>query len=507
MVAESSSRFTAIVKSLFKLKASQNGFSETGDWQRAIAQVFQVHQLSGFLDKDSCIQVPPDQAIDASCERKLQQILSSQKLQRQKANGDSLKVEPAGSGDEEDEKKPTKIVAALTFQEKLLRRNIDKQKVRQKAELEENALRGYEERPVLFVDPMTICPKSEFHAAKKAAEDEGDTHALEEFAAFTVEIIFESETCVAAVENKDSVSQRLLSWNLLWYTVEDCMDKNILRSITVGDTHRLWETVRHDLTNNHRGVVVEKLQERFDRLEYREHDEKFGTFVKRFQVLIKEMEGVSMSVDVALSMSKIGNIMAKARPMVKDIWNSKSDRDDYEKIHPLVILKEMEAVVMRREKAEARQEEKNPTKKDQRRLREEVTMLRTQVAAQGNRTLSDHLRGVCLFYQTNDCRRANCTFEHVKLSKEEGEQLKSLVSSRGTTSNNSSSKKEITCYSCRNLGHYSSECPQKKAFAGNANAVQGGDRLEVKAALKTLEKLSAAEKLAFASLLCGANEE
>ena len=253
MVAESSSRFTAIVKSLFKLyKASQNGLSETGDWQRAIAQVFQVHQLSGFLDKDSCIQVPPDQAIDASCERKLQQILSSQKLQRQKANGDSLKVEPAGSGDEEDEKKPTKIVAdekkptkivaALTFQEKLLRRNIDKQKVRQKAELEENALRGYEERPVLFVDPMTICQKSEFDAAKKAAEDEGDTHALEEFAAFTVEIIVESETCVAAVENKDSVSQRLLSWNLLWYTVEDCMDKNILRSITVGDTHRLWET-------------------------------------------------------------------------------------------------------------------------------------------------------------------------------------------------------------------------------------------------------------------------
>ena len=114
MVAESSSKFTAIVKSLFKLKASQNGFSETGDWQRAIAQVFQVHQLSGFLDKDSCIQVPPDQAIDASCERKLQQILSSQKLQRQKANGDSLKVEPV---EEHNERKPTKIVAALTFQE------------------------------------------------------------------------------------------------------------------------------------------------------------------------------------------------------------------------------------------------------------------------------------------------------------------------------------------------------------------------------------------------------
>jgi nucleotide-binding universal stress UspA family protein len=504
-------------------------------WQAKILECFAVFGIDGFLLKDSGIEVPKDQAVNSCLDRFVQKGLATVKKERIASATALVKVEEKGEekdgkGSPSSKTKPIDL-SVESFMETVMKSRAVAVKEERQKEIREQAGQGLVEAPVLFVDPLKVVRESVFLSARAAAASSGAD--LSEFDVFTVKFPFKGEAHVGVVEDIQNVPDRMLSWRLMLATVEKAIDENILKSISVGNTYKLWTVVRSELTNNCRGVVVEELKKAFEGLDFKK-SELFGTFVKRIESLVAAMDNLEpkMVIDVDLFRNKIMDIMEGSNEIVRETWHKKSDCDAYRNhtLHPLEVLKTMMDTVQSREmsqkmsseRAKGKEKEKKREKelkkeRERERRREEqqaaaavmqesATTLRTQTRPGGAGPPDGRakwLRSVCLFFQDGTCRREKCTFQHTKLSEADLGALKAEMDKRKSPHNS------IICYTCNKPGHISPACPTKKVFAGSAVAqgaggAQGAAPTGADAALKALEGLSAAEKMAFANLLCGA---
>ena len=531
-------RFKDAEKLMVKLEKDEGGrYVKNSDlFQRKTLECFRMYDLECFLHKDSGIEVPSAQAVSSSLERDLEEKLAVGRKTRARdslARMNAVKQEgrtassaaalsgstprrphPPNEPESSEGGRKNPIVVEETFMEKLMRRNVEKLKRERLEELARQTEQGFAKAPVLFVDPLSICPLSEFEDAKTEARADG--RPLDEFDALNITIELDGVECACKAEDKALVTARMLSFNLLFGAVSGVIDKHILNRVSVGNTFALWTVVREDLTHNRRGAVVESLQERFDGLALKKN-ELFGTFVARFATLTSEMEMVNMVVDPDLVRNKIVDIMDNANTIVKSVWDMASNIDNFESVHPLVVLNSMLDQVKRKEMSKKRREEaeghklsKKERKEKARVMLEAATALKVQTTSQAAGTGSSRpdLRGICLFFQEDNCRREGCTFTHRKLSKADKEILAKMMKDNRARAASAataatSGAAAITCFTCGKTGHISPVCPQKKVFAGSAHTAPAGVDGKLAAALQALEGLSAAEKLAFANQLCG----
>ena len=282
------------------------------------------------------------------------------------------------------------------------------------------------------------------------------------------------------LEDKTMRKKRHIAWQLLVNSLSN-LSSAIWRHVPIGDVHALYTLITTRYDDQDRTDVVEKLNNRLNKLE-KFKSELYATFLGRYEQLIIEMKEVQFEIDTDVMKHAVMRAHERSSDeMLKSTYdivtamllqqNGGSDAYTVDEL-----LNMMRAMMVTKERAAGKQDRQDGASRAQklREKREKEKALKAAARATANAAradlapLPDHLKNVCVDYNLNKCLRGNaCRWKHDKKSAADvavlQEYVQQKVSQRkARAAKDAKDKSKLVCYGCGQEGHIKPKCPQRE---------------------------------------------
>lgn len=362
-------------------------------WDEKLRHVFATARLTLFLQPDSSLQAPKDQALELLLLRQIDEAVEEMRENRRKQRKNK----------EEDEKKLNQEDARY---EAILQETKQEMLEKAKANQQLAEKRGVRAETV-FLNPTSKLRKHDAFLNPDA----------------TVELEIEGQTFFYQPEGELMCLKRHFAWLLLTTSLTE-VDEALWKHIPVGDVSGLYRLINTNFLNVDRVDVVADLNKRLNNFRKKEN-ETFASFKARFESLLAEMTEVKLEVDKDVLRSSLKLCLEESDKITKEAYincvSKHGEVSSYEeiftKMEPLMKLAEKSAA----EQREFQKIQNKKKKKEEKRAQ----ALRASASSSSDNSKPNWL-GVCYFHQTEKgCRNGkSCSFKHQKLNKRDLECLK-----------------------------------------------------------------------------------
>ena len=291
---------------------------------------------------------------------------------------------------------------------------------------------------------------------------EGHERDVNPLARYPIEDKEEGITKWYELEGEMMRKQRMTVWQVMLRSVS-LLPQGLFKSIPIGNTHALYTRIIENFTDGERGERLEQLIKEL-RTIVKSPDELFSTFSSKFLTIIDNMRAIDIDLDESMIRKQLDRALSTE-------CRDKTCRDLYTQITAVtaMAIDETSETVTHNHLIRGMQ---NPMKLLEQTNRREGTgnnrsggMTRSQrrtlrLSQRGNQgqTQTDSLKGICLAYQDNACKKGNsCSYEHRRISKRDKDKLKETVAKTRARQ-----VKDVVCYNCDQKRHYASSCPKPR---------------------------------------------
>ena len=291
---------------------------------------------------------------------------------------------------------------------------------------------------------------------------EGHERDVNPLARYPIEDKEEGITKWYELEGEMMRKQRMTVWQVMLRSVS-LLPQGLFKSIPIGNTHALYTRIIENFTEGERGERLEQLIKEL-RTIVKSPDELFSTFSSKFLTIIDNMRAIDIDLDESMIRKQLDRALSTE-------CRDKACRDLYTQITAVtaMAIDETSETVTHNHLIRGMQ---NPMKLLEQTNRREGTgnnrsggMTRSQrrtlrLSQRGNQgqTQTDSLKGICLAYQDNACKKGNsCSYEHRRISKRDKDKLKETVAKTRARQ-----VKDVVCYNCDQKRHYASSCPKPR---------------------------------------------
>jgi hypothetical protein len=494
------------------LRKKGNHCDNVKAWERSLNTSLSTVGWTIFLDPESGVQVPENQAdkvwMEYLCN---EQVYANRTLlaKREKishlvpikvesvtplksSSGRTPKKQPKapseGSGLNDIPEEIEFEEGSLSAYEKNIRENCLKM-AKNKLERMKREEGSGQAKMVLFCNPYSMCDPDQQKAVNPRANiliDEND--AFNPF----------GETKMFELEDSSTRQDRLTVWENLYDSVKSAVEKSLLLSVPVGNTFLLYTLVQKHLRLDQRRNIVKKIDQELKGLK-KKANELFINFRSRYEGIISEMKEWKYEKDNDEMKTIMKEALRAECDLTMKIYTSVTTTHGVNLTNER-LLDLMDPLMDEHEKDQAIDRAKErKSKKEREKLEKAITLaLKTQNNSQNEKankgengknkgkkggkggktsfiSTDDDIHNVCTFFQNDKCTRKECSFKHVKLNDEQKKRLFEKVKQK--VSDKTPAKE---CYNCGKAGHLMKDCKSKKktrsvAIASTENQKEKGD--------------------------------
>lgn len=267
------------------------------------------------------------------------------------------------------------------------------------------------------------------------------------------------------LESASTMATRMEIWMALKHLTR-AIPSHVTSSVEVGDIFNYHRCIMKRYVDMSREKMVEEIADELKKMQ-KDSDESFASFVSRFMDIMLRMNDINMVKDddeIMLTFKKALRQDPDAARVLEDVLRI-NYQHSISKVDELIEHLEpaMDRCEERKKEDESQSSDttmmttdKTERNRERRRKKKEKKAIARALLAAGN-DVSMSVSGVCLFYQTDSCKRNPCSFKHIKLSPS------NLLKLKKTIEEKKEKRGGIVCHACGEPGHISPKCPKAQA--------------------------------------------